>query len=98
MFPCDRCGICCRHIGDVPWARGMALPGGICRYLDQETNLCTIYARRPLFCNVDAYYEAYMKERMSREEFYRLNGLGCRELKAKYGKPEKYLQGKNTPS
>ena len=46
-----------------------------------KENLCTIYDKRPLLCRVDACYELYFKEYMTRDEYYRLNKLGCENLK-----------------
>lgn len=77
MFPCKQCGCCCRNVGKMPWGKAMALPNGICKYLNQQTNLCTIYAKRPLVCNVDAYYDAFIKDSMDRETFYKLNVVEC---------------------
>ena len=84
MFPCKRCGNCCRMIGHISWAKHMALPDGVCRYLDQQTNLCSIYENRPVFCNVDAYYQLYMKGKMDKDEFYALNEKECNTIREKY--------------
>ena len=81
MFPCDKCGVCCRKITKVIPLRHLALPNGVCRYLNQNTNLCNIYDNRPIYCNVDAYYNEYLSNQMSREEFYTLNMEHCNELK-----------------
>ena len=44
-------------------------------------NLCNIYQNRPIFCNVDAFYDAYFSHEMSREEFYRKNKKMCQKLR-----------------
>lgn len=80
MFPCTRCGSCCRKIGEVFFARHMARSDGVCKYFDESTNLCSIYAERPIFCNVDAYYEKFLRDEMSREEFYRRNKNACKQM------------------
>ena len=82
MFPCERCGTCCRSIANAPFEHDMALPNGACKYLDEEKNLCRIYSTRPIFCNVDAYYEKYLSQKMTREEFYRQNKEVCHRLRA----------------
>lgn len=82
MFNCEQCGCCCRNIGKVFWAKSMALSNGICKYLNQETNLCTIYNNRPIFCNVDAFYEKYLKNKMFIDEFYVKNKSECKKLQA----------------
>lgn len=85
MFPCEKCGCCCRLVGRTPWGKWLALPDGVCRWLDQETNLCRIYEERPLFCNVDRYFEEHYKDSMSREDFYALNQRECAKLQKQYG-------------
>lgn len=80
MFPCKRCACCCKNVGSTPWGKEFSLPSGICRYLDTTSNLCTIYQQRPIFCNVDAYYEKYLSTIMTREEFYQLNQQQCEKL------------------
>lgn len=83
MFKCEQCGCCCRKIGKVPLRKNMALSNGICRYLNQKTNLCTIYEKRPIFCNVDAFYEKYYKDKISIESFYKINKEECKKLRQK---------------
>lgn len=80
MFPCEKCGECCRNVGKVFFSRHMALDDGTCKYLDKETNLCTIYNERPDFCRVDEFYEKNFADIMTREEFYRLNKKICLQL------------------
>ena len=60
---------------------------GICKYLNQESNLCEIYNTRPVFCNVDAMYDLLFKDKssMTREEFYELNYKACEEIYNLYG-------------
>ena len=81
MFPCDKCGKCCRNVSKVKQLKYLALPDGICKHLDQATNLCRIYQERPIHCNVDAYYQKFLADRMSIEEFYAMNLECCKELK-----------------
>ena len=76
-FPCSKCGACCRRIGVLyPELEG---PDGACIYLSSD-NLCTIYPDRPLLCNVDKTYERFFKDKMSREEFYKVNLEACKKL------------------
>ena len=77
MFPCERCGCCCRKVGEVFFAKSMTLPDGSCKYLDKNSNLCTIYNERPIYCRVDEYYDKFLSNKMSREEFYRQNKELC---------------------
>lgn len=82
MFPCERCGCCCRRVGEAFFARHMAKPDGVCEYLDEATNLCTIYSERPIFCRVDEFYEKNLSDKMSREDFYRINKEVCKRFQA----------------
>ena len=88
MFKCDCCGLCCRHVDLNPMYVNFHSGDGVCMYLDQETNKCTIYAERPLLCNVDAVYDFLYSEKMSREEFYELNYAQCKKLKDGNFSPE----------
>lgn len=80
-FECDCCGACCRNIRqsllyDSELDRG----DGVCKHLTSE-NLCAIYSTRPIFCNVDAYYEKFLSDKISREEFHKMNHVACERLK-----------------
>lgn len=79
IFQCDKCGACCRSIAGIGILQELDRGDGVCKYL--QNNLCTIYANRPLACRVDECYKAFFKDKMSKEEFYRLNHLACEELK-----------------
>ena len=80
MFPCQKCGVCCRHIGSVSFAKKMALPNGVCKFLDERTNLCSRYETRPIFCNVDRFYDKFLADKISREVFYEQNMKACESL------------------
>lgn len=79
MFRCDKCGICCRSLRHSPLYKALDRGDGVCRYLNG--NLCSIYAERPLLCRVDDSYEVYFKNSVTKEEYYRQNYLGCKQLK-----------------
>lgn len=80
-FDCDRCGVCCKNIRRSYFYKAELDRGdGVCKYLTEE-NLCAIYSTRPLFCNIDAYWEKFLSEKMSRDEFHELNHAACRRLK-----------------
>lgn len=84
-FDCDKCGLCCQNIRkslvDVDFDRG----DGVCKNFDDETKLCKIYYERPIFCNVDAYYEKFLSKLMTRENFHEMNRAACEKLKAEGG-------------
>ena len=76
-FPCQKCGECCKHIGASPFAKMLALPSGICKFLDVETNLCRQYSHRPIFCNIDKFYDEFLSDYITREEYYKHNKEVC---------------------
>ena len=82
MFPCEKCGCCCRQVGKLFFAKDMALPDNSCKYLDKSTNLCTIYETRPLFCRVDEYYDKAYANKMSKEKFYAINKAICKQFQS----------------
>ena len=69
-------------------ALGKMLVGadGICKYLNQENNLCTIYDHRPSICRVDEYYEKHCSREMPRDAFYRENERCCEILRSQLQK------------
>ena len=81
MIDCSNCfAPCCRHV--IP---ELAIEGStICRFLDQNTNRCTIYGKRPWICDTDYMYEHYYSKSMSRDEFDRLNSEACKSLCSNY--------------
>jgi len=64
---------------------------GVCRYL--ENNLCSIYEKRPLICNIEEMYRSYFMEKMAEKEFIDLNIKSC-ILIAEYFKDESVIGGK----
>jgi Fe-S-cluster containining protein len=81
-FKCDRCGACCRNIDKSIHFAEIDKGNGVCKYFNEETNLCTIYDQRPRLCNVDTAYEAYFQNYMSLEEYYVENHKACEKLRA----------------
>ena len=78
-FPCDKCGLCCKNIRLSSLSSKLDRGDGVCKHL--KDNLCEIYSQRPIFCNVEAYYEKFLAEKISREEFYNMNREVCERLK-----------------
>ncbi|WP_313530756.1 YkgJ family cysteine cluster protein [Anaerotignum sp.] len=79
-FDCNKCGLCCRNLDKSDIYISLHNGDGICRHLDQMTNLCTIYDNRPALCNIDISYALYFSNMMSKKEFYLLNRKGCELL------------------
>lgn len=84
MFKCDKCGLCCRHINLTAVSDDLDRGDGICKHLDELSNLCRIYDNRPVFCNVDKMYLNF-SDKMTVEKFYEINYLSCNAIKAHFG-------------
>lgn len=85
MYKCDCCGLCCMHVEISLLENNFDRGDGICKYFVDESHLCSIYDHRPTCCNVDLYYDAVIKEQLTREEYYRINYLACKNLKERFG-------------
>ena len=83
IFPCDQCGICCKHIDKIPQLKEFDSGDGRCKHL-LNNNLCDIYDSRPDICNVSKMYELEFSKHMTEEEYIGLNVKGCNELKTYY--------------
>lgn len=78
VFPCTKCGACCRSIGGIHEMSHLALPDGSCKHLTVD-NRCAIYERRPLACRVDVMHQV-LAPKLTREQWYALEVLACKEL------------------
>lgn len=79
-FPCTSCGKCCRSIGKNSLLSLFDRGDGICKFLDETSNLCSIYKDRPIVCQIEAYYKRYLTKKMSWEQFVNLNIEACIKL------------------
>ena len=79
-FDCDCCGACCKNIRLSNLSTELDGGDGVCKHLTAD-NLCAIYSERPIFCNVDAYYDKFLSDKMSRADFYKVNRDACERLK-----------------
>lgn len=79
-FPCTSCGKCCRLVGNSPQTDFLNRGDGVCRHLDENTNLCAIYEIRPLVCNIKEYYLLNLQEEFSWQEFVDMNLEVCQKL------------------
>ena len=85
IFPCERCGLCCKHINLIPQLKNFDSGDGRCIHL-MNNNLCSIYGKRPDVCNVSKMYELVYSKRMSEDEYIKLNIAGCESLKRNFCK------------
>lgn len=79
-FPCTACGKCCRQVHRSEHTTFLDRGDGICRHFNTQTNLCTIYHDRPLVCRVEDYYKVHLSDKISWEDFVKLNLEICNTL------------------
>ncbi|MBQ7176621.1 MAG: YkgJ family cysteine cluster protein [Victivallales bacterium] len=77
-FTCDKCGLCCRRIKDIPQLEAFDRGDGVCIHL--KDNLCDIYEHRPEICDTERMYR-YLASSISREDYEKLLTDSCRCLK-----------------
>lgn len=80
-FYCDKCGFCCQKLSNNSLYEDLDRGDGICKYYIEETHLCSIYYTRPTKCNVEAFYNEFMSDKIAKDEFYQLNYMACEQLK-----------------
>jgi len=80
LFPCTRCGACCRNLGKSSLFSQLDRGDGVCRHLDVNANLCLIYETRPKICRVSDMYAAF-QDQLSWTAYVALNQQACRELR-----------------
>lgn len=88
MFQCGRCGRCCRQVGKAKVNVDLDRGDGVCRFLNESTNLCSIYNNRPLICNIDRAYDEMYSDLITREEFYEINYEACKTFEREAGGEE----------
>jgi uncharacterized protein len=76
-FPCTSCGLCCRKLHLNNLYAELDKGNGICKHLDEVTNLCQIYENRPLLCRIDDCYTTFYEQAHTKKEFYLLNAENC---------------------
>ena len=81
MFLCDKCGLCCRNLKLSSLYTRLARGDGVCIYYDENTKLCSIYETRPILCNIDKMFYTYFSNKLTKEEYYKLNYEACKKLK-----------------
>lgn len=80
MFDCYKCGDCCKNLHLNILYSELDRGDNICKYFDETSNLCSIYERRPIICNVDKMYEMYFKNIMTLDEYYDRNKECCKKI------------------
>lgn len=83
---CSRCGECCQQLKCFGALYDFLHNGsGVCKYFDEETNSCTIYALRPVICRVDEMRTLYFGH-IPIDKFIADTKAGCEMLKKRVTK------------
>lgn len=77
-FHCTCCGLCCRVVGRI--SKELDRGDLVCKYLNEDTNLCDIYEERPIFCRI---IEG-KPEGITMKDWLKLNYEGCNELQEEH--------------
>ncbi len=89
-FLCVKCGLCCQSLNHIPLLNQFNLGNGVCKFYHTDDCSCQIYKDRPIVCNVELFYDKYLKDKMNRDEYYGLNYKHCLSLMQDHGASEKY--------
>ena len=79
IFPCTRCGQCCKNIGGIPQLKFHHSGDGVCCFYS-ERNGCLIYKDRPDVCRIDEGYSKFFSKQLSLDDYYKKNASICNEL------------------
>ena len=79
-FPRKACGKCCRKVNLSIQTQFLDRGDSVCRYLNEQTNLCSIYENRPIVCRIEDYYKAYLSDQIEWIDFIEINQIICNEL------------------
>lgn len=90
-FECDRCGLCCRLIGNVPQLKHFDRGDGVCVHLTCD-NLCDIYDHRPEVCSVDRMYSRFAAK-LSKDEYLDAMSTSCTMLKSHFDELRSAMSG-----
>lgn len=80
-FPCDACGKCCKNLHLSAELDELNRGDGVCKYLNESDNKCTIYEDRPDICRVDVQYQKHFSTKYTWGQFVQINVAVCNELK-----------------
>lgn len=81
MFACRQCGSCCQLVGQNEIFKHLDRGDSVCKYYLESERMCSIYSKRPLICRVDAYFDEYLSNLMSQDDYYQINYEACMECR-----------------
>jgi Fe-S-cluster containining protein len=85
-FPCTACGLCCQQLTGVSVLSHLDRGDGTCVHYSAVLG-CEVYENRPVACRIDEGFRVFAKDRMTLEDFYRLNAEVCNQLQESAGLP-----------
>jgi len=90
MFPCTKCGSCCKRVGQVI-ALGLNFPyktdeNGVCEMLTED-NTCRVYESRPDICRIDEIAKMLKKDR---DRYYKKTIRACNEMMDEDDVPQEF--------
>jgi Fe-S-cluster containining protein len=88
MFPCTKCGICCKSLKSHNLYEKMDRGDGVCIHFNELESLCSIYEDRPSICRIDDMYEQFFLEKMTKEDYFIVNAVLCYEAQEVAGLPK----------
>lgn len=80
LFPCTKCGACCKHVNLSRETAFLDSGNGICKHFDNKRHVCLIYNTRPDICRIDKQYLMNYQIDYSWEQFIQLNLIACLHL------------------
>ncbi len=81
LFPCGKCGICCRSLQKNDLYKFLDRGDGICKNFNEINNLCEIYEKRPSICRVMEMKETLFPE-MTVQDYIQKNIEACKNAGA----------------
>jgi Fe-S-cluster containining protein len=86
---CSKCGLCCKHAGQVTGFPEETDEKGCCVHL--KDNKCSIYENRPLICRVDDFYEVVKSKFENKDQYIAMNITVCNTLIRQNKLDDKFL-------
>lgn len=86
MFPCTKCGACCRRVRTVDPNWPVKADGKSCIHL-QDDNTCGIYETRPPICRIEDVGRALG---LSEGKHFLLSMLACNKMQVEDGMGAEY--------
>ncbi|MDW1821580.1 YkgJ family cysteine cluster protein [Vibrio sp. Vb1018] len=78
-YPCTKCGLCCKNIKSVIALHEYHSGDGVCKFY-VESEGCSIYEQRPIYCRIDEGYKELFSKVITLKEYYKKNAEVCNQL------------------